>query len=658
MSNSNCRFEVTFVITSHNQAGKIDRCIKSLPWSSPHPWEAIVVDDASTDETISVVRRAIPSQCEERHALSIIQLEKNSGGPSVPRNEGISAAKGNYIFFIDGDDELDSRHFDKIMDLAAKSNFDLIRLPMQVIVDAGTPRVVDRVSISESDTITEILTKCVSLQSMGVMAFIRRSLVQENDIKFDPKQSMGEDLIFMSEVCKHIHTMTFVDAPLYKYLKSSVEGSSATTSYSSEAFSQAITAWDKVQKNYLRANVDFLHCHGAGSISYALQQLQKYYVKPSKEMFDLFAKFCKQWKQSIRLEKFGDPFRVLVQAALDRDYDAFKEGCKLRLLIAGSDLKFIKSAIPVLQDTFQVKVDEWKAEKVFDEKTTLEHLQWAQVVWSEWMTYAAEWFSKNIRPSQKLIVRCHFYELTRDSGFKMDASRISAVVAIALHTYEDLIDKFELPRNKVHLIPNYYSVDEYQVRGENWNPYALALVGSVPRRKGLHRALEILNKLRSIDPRYTLTIFGKPPTDFGWVYGVEAERQYYQACDDYISEHNLADAITYPGWADIRSELNKFACVLSTSDFEGSHVAPGEAFCAEIPMASLNWRGAKYVYPEEFIFEDVDDIVQSIVEVSKKGPRSAELAAGKQFFREHQDLPVFAEDVKKLIQNCKAVYEL
>lgn len=658
MSKGKEQFDVSFIITSHNQPESIERCIRSLPWSSSHAWEAIVVDDASTDDTASRAEAVGTALSDGAHSLRVIRLSRNSGGPSVPRNTGISEAVGTYIFFVDGDDELDQSHFDGILAVAIRDDCDLVRLPMQIILDGGAPRIVDRVSIGEADSLKSVLTKCVTTQSMGVMALMRRSLVIEHDIRFDPRQHMGEDLVFMSEVCRFVGSMAFVDAPLYKYVKSSVEGSSATTSYSPEAFSQAVGAWDRVQRNYLKAGVDFLHCHGAGSLSYALGQLQKYYVRPSRAMFDEFSQFCRAWKNSINLEKFGSPFRVLIEAALGRDYDAFVEGCKLRLLIAGHDLKFIKSAVPELEEFFQVRVDEWQSERVFDEETTRKYLDWAQVVWSEWMTYAAEWFSRNVRPSQKLIVRCHFYELTRDSGFKMDRDRISAVVAIALHTYEDLIDKFELPRHKVHLIPNYYAVDSYRVRSRDWDPFALALIGSVPRRKGLHRALEILKKLRDVDERYTLTIFGKRFTDFGWVNGVESERQYYEACEEYVAEHGLAGAIIYPGWSDIRTELSKFGCVLSTSDFEGSHVAPGEAFCSEIPMAVLNWRGAEYVYPNEFIYKDVDEIVGAIIDVAKNGPRAAELAAGRQFFRDYQDLPVFVDDVKSLIQKSKAVYEL
>lgn len=650
--------QVTFIITTHNQQEVVGRCLRSLPWDSKKDWEAVLVDDCSTDSTFRRAQEVLAELPTNRHQVEITTLKENSGGPSHPRNIGLTKAQGQYVFFIDGDDELDSSVFDRALESAIENDVDLLRLPMQIVMDGGKPRVVDRVSLSSTDTTVQVLEKCVTAQTMGVMAFTRRELIERNRIAFDENLKMGEDLIFMSEVCKFVKKAWFEDAPLYRYLKTSEAGSSATASYTSKMFMQAVASWNRVQENYLQSGVDFIRCHGAGSISYGLGQIQKYYVVPNVESFSHFAQFCKRWESSLPLELFGDPFRELVDAALKRDYERFKEGCKLRLLIAGHDLKFIKGAVPALEEFFQVRIDEWQSERQFDEKRTRENLAWAQVVWSEWMTYAAEWFSNNVRPSQKLILRCHFYELTRDSGFKMNRDRVSAIIAIAVHTYEDLVDKFDIPRNRVHLIPNFYDVDAYSVRNESWDPYALAFVGSVPRRKGFHRALQVLKQLRNEDPRYTLSVFGKAPEDFGWVNGVEPERQYYDACNRYIKENGLEEAIRFPGWSDMRSELRNYGCVLSTSDFEGSHVAPGEAFCAEIPMAVLNWRGARYVYPNEFIYSSVDEIIEAVRTSSNDGPDSEGLENGRSFFRRHQDIPVFVQDVKELILRSKTIYEL
>ncbi len=643
---------VSFIITTHNQESLIRTCLNSLPWQSNYAWEAVVVDDCSTDRTVNVVREVQTERSlDPLHRLKVEVLSENSGGPSEPRNYGIGLATGEFVFFVDGDDELDIADFDAIIEHVLSNDADVTRLPMKIVVDGGAPRTVDRVEVNVNATALEILEKCITMQSMGVMAFSRRSIIAENGLVFDSRVKMGEDLIFMSELCRKAETFSYFDKPLYVYKKSSRSGSSATTRYSGEVFVEAVHSWDKVQRNYLDIGIDFLRCHGAGTVSYGLGQMQNFFVQVSESEFGQFSDFAKTWRGSLNLDAFGEPFRVLVEDAIAEDYGQFLEDAKLRLLIAGSDLKFIKSAIPELNKYFQIRVDEWKAERVFDEENTRKQLAWAQVIWCEWMTLAAEFFSHNVRPSQKLFIRCHFYELTRDSGFAVDDSKVNGYIAIALHTYEDLVEKFGITRSKVHLIPNYYAVDSYSRDHSERDPFAIALIGSVPRRKGLHRALEILRDLREVDDRYSLTIFGKGPKDFGWVNGVAEERQYYDACQQFIEENGMGQSVIYPGWADIRTELSKYGYVLSTSDFEGSHVAPGEAYCADIPMGILNWRGAEFVYPEEFIYGDIKAIVQDILRHREEGVSSKALERGREFFRRHQDLPQFARDVKTLVQN-------
>lgn len=654
MSSENFPF-VSFIITSYNQEDVIGECLDSLPWDSVIEWEAIIVDDCSSDSTLDILKR----YSRENRQLNVRSTETNCGGPSIPRNLGIEAAEGEYLFFVDGDDVLVPENFDQIVGYLRQVEADVLRLPMSIQVDSGAERVLERVALSAPSSTVEVIADCVTQQTMGVMAFSRRSIIQEARIQFPGDLKMGEDLVFMSEVIKLAHRVSYFDLPLYRYRKSTLAGASATTSLDTGLFAQAVRSWERVQTNYNEAGVDFLDLHGVGTVSYILQQLQNYYVAVDKDTFGDFVDFLDRWSESLETKKFSEPMREILEATKSKSYEEFKLKLRPRLLVAGHDLKFMKPALSELEQFFEIRVDEWSSERVHDEKKSGELLDWAQIIWVEWMTAASVWYSKNVRGSQKLIVRAHFYEITRDSGFDLVLQNVSGFVAIAVHTYEDIVEKFGFPRERVHLIPNFYDVSSYRQRDKHWNPFALALVGSVPRRKGLHRALQILRDLRSIDSRYTLSIFGKMPQDFGWVYGVSEERQYYEACDAFIEENELNDAIVYRGWSDMRTELKDFGCVLSTSDFEGSHVAPGEAFCSGIPMAVLNWRGAEYVYPNEFIFDTCDEIVEFVdgIQRSEKSVSDA-LARGRVFFEEYQDLPKFVDNVRKIFSSAKRAAEL
>jgi glycosyltransferase involved in cell wall biosynthesis len=90
---------VSAIIPCHNSAATIERALDSALSQTFSELEIIVVDDASTDATPSILRsrRANPR-------LRLIALDRNLG-PAGARNRGVEAARGKYIAFLDSDDE-------------------------------------------------------------------------------------------------------------------------------------------------------------------------------------------------------------------------------------------------------------------------------------------------------------------------------------------------------------------------------------------------------------------------------------------------------------------------------------------------------------------------------------------------------------------------
>ena len=89
---------VSVIIPTYNRGSLIGRAIVSVLNQTYKDIEVLVIDDASTDYTETVV----DSIKDER--LHYYKLEKN-GGACRARNVGISKAQGEYIAFLDSDDE-------------------------------------------------------------------------------------------------------------------------------------------------------------------------------------------------------------------------------------------------------------------------------------------------------------------------------------------------------------------------------------------------------------------------------------------------------------------------------------------------------------------------------------------------------------------------
>jgi glycosyltransferase involved in cell wall biosynthesis len=87
---------ITVVIPAYNTAEYIGRAIDSVLAQTRRPDEIIVVDDGSTDDTSGIV---------ETYGSQVRLIRRENAGVSAARNTGINAATGEWIAFLDGDDE-------------------------------------------------------------------------------------------------------------------------------------------------------------------------------------------------------------------------------------------------------------------------------------------------------------------------------------------------------------------------------------------------------------------------------------------------------------------------------------------------------------------------------------------------------------------------
>ena len=90
---------VTVITANYNCARFISATIESVLTQSLQDWEMIIVDDCSTDNSISIIDRYLEDQ-----RIKLIKLETNQG-PAVARNISISAAQGRFIALLDSDDQ-------------------------------------------------------------------------------------------------------------------------------------------------------------------------------------------------------------------------------------------------------------------------------------------------------------------------------------------------------------------------------------------------------------------------------------------------------------------------------------------------------------------------------------------------------------------------
>lgn len=90
---------VSVITPTYNSEGFISETIDSIRAQSYANWELILVDDASSDETVSILKKYASS--DERIKVHVL---KTNSGAAIARNTAIEKATGSYIAFLDADD--------------------------------------------------------------------------------------------------------------------------------------------------------------------------------------------------------------------------------------------------------------------------------------------------------------------------------------------------------------------------------------------------------------------------------------------------------------------------------------------------------------------------------------------------------------------------
>ena len=112
--------KVSVVVPVYNSEKYLQKCIESLLNQTLQDIEIIVVNDGSTDSSVSILQR----YCHQ-YPSKIVYLSQKNQGQSVARNRGVEICRGEYIGFLDSDDEATPLMFESMYNQAKKEHADL-----------------------------------------------------------------------------------------------------------------------------------------------------------------------------------------------------------------------------------------------------------------------------------------------------------------------------------------------------------------------------------------------------------------------------------------------------------------------------------------------------------------------------------------------------
>lgn len=194
---------ISIVVAVYNAEQTLKKCIDSLLAQTYKNTEIILVNDCSTDGSLSV--------CKEYEStyenVIVVDNEKNSG-VSFTRNQGIEASKGNYICFVDSDDYVETDYLEVLYNCYKKYN--TVPICGFVFYDEVEKKPPVNYVWSNGDGLVS-LGEAFKLYDEVYLGALWNKLfdndkVKENNIKFDESLSMGEDLKFSVEYLQKTNT--------------------------------------------------------------------------------------------------------------------------------------------------------------------------------------------------------------------------------------------------------------------------------------------------------------------------------------------------------------------------------------------------------------------------------------------------------------------
>ena len=208
---------LSVIIPAYNAQKTIKRCVKSLYESNLGvDFETIVVDDYSSDGTVSAIEKLM----KEYNGIKLIKNTENLGSGKT-RNIGLDAASGEFVWFVDADDQVKNLSSVDIESAcegrdAVMFKYDMVQpgvfgvkgwLEFDEKVMASRPS--DEFSAQE---FPEVLTTTNAVWNK----WFRRQMLVDSGARF-PEISLGEDLGFVTCALLSSSKIGFYDKSLYTY---------------------------------------------------------------------------------------------------------------------------------------------------------------------------------------------------------------------------------------------------------------------------------------------------------------------------------------------------------------------------------------------------------------------------------------------------------
>ena len=205
--------KVSVIVPVYNVERYLRKCLNSLVNQTLQEIEILVINDGSNDGSQQII-----DEFKEKFPSKIKSFIKENGGLSDARNFGLDRAQGEFIGFVDSDDEVSAKMFDEMYHLAKKHSAEMVICNLQKVDEAGTvkQKLTQIPNMPEMMVLENHFSVFADLSYFACNKIFRKELFADKRFK---KNIHFEDIQLIPQLLLHCKVIAQTQTYHYQYLE-------------------------------------------------------------------------------------------------------------------------------------------------------------------------------------------------------------------------------------------------------------------------------------------------------------------------------------------------------------------------------------------------------------------------------------------------------
>lgn len=201
---------ISIIVPVYNVENYLKRCLDSILMQTYSSFEAIVIDDGSTDKC--------PQICDDyaKKDSRIRVVHKENGGLSDARNVGMRTAQGEYLLFVDSDDYIQDNMLEVLMKSVRETNADIVITTKYFTISDKDNKLVSRITgekvCDSGQALEEVFCHNSRWEAWGTL--FKKSLFDNGEF---PKGKLYEDIALIPLIILKAEKVCLLEGAFYYY---------------------------------------------------------------------------------------------------------------------------------------------------------------------------------------------------------------------------------------------------------------------------------------------------------------------------------------------------------------------------------------------------------------------------------------------------------